>query len=97
MAAVGAPEVITQLESAAKVLMVRNSSLFCSHEWRLYACLNVVSGGVWRLFSPRFVSVFVAKCVQVFFFSSPYRRDGNVNDAWRSALLVSIPHKKNKK
>lgn len=30
MAAVGAPEVITQLESAAKVLMVRNSTLFCS-------------------------------------------------------------------
>lgn len=29
MAAVGAPEVITQLESAAKVLMVRNSLLFC--------------------------------------------------------------------
>lgn len=28
MAAVGAPEVITQLESAAKVLMVRNSALF---------------------------------------------------------------------
>lgn len=28
MAAVGAPEVITQLESAAKVLMVRNSGLF---------------------------------------------------------------------
>lgn len=32
MAAVGAPEVITQLESAAKVLMVRTSSLFCSRE-----------------------------------------------------------------
>lgn len=32
MAAVGAPEVITQLESAAKVLMVRNSALFRSHE-----------------------------------------------------------------
>lgn len=31
MAAVGAPEVITQLESAAKVLMVRNSALFYSH------------------------------------------------------------------
>lgn len=28
MAAVGASEVITQLESAAKVLMVRNSTLF---------------------------------------------------------------------
>lgn len=32
MAAVGAPEVITQLESAAKVLMVRYSALFYSHE-----------------------------------------------------------------
>lgn len=31
MAAVGAPEVITQLESAAKVLMVRNSSLLYSY------------------------------------------------------------------
>lgn len=29
MAAVGAPEVITQLESAAKVLMVRHSLLVC--------------------------------------------------------------------
>lgn len=28
MAAVGAPEVIAQLESAAKVLMVRNSTFF---------------------------------------------------------------------
>lgn len=31
MAAVGAPEVITQLESAAKVLMVRNAALFYSY------------------------------------------------------------------
>uniref|UniRef100_A0A8C6NPZ9 Uncharacterized protein n=1 Tax=Nothobranchius furzeri TaxID=105023 RepID=A0A8C6NPZ9_NOTFU len=31
MAALGAPEVITQLENAAKVLMVRNSFLFYRH------------------------------------------------------------------
>lgn len=37
MAALGAPEVISQLESAAKVLMVRNTALFCS------VCFNVIA------------------------------------------------------
>lgn len=51
MAAVGAPEVITQLESAAKVLMVRNSTLFCSRgEGDTYLLtLPRVGFGGWRL------------------------------------------------
>lgn len=48
MAAVGAPEVITQLESAAKVLMVRTSSLF-SPGVGAVKHVRAVSGGLRRL------------------------------------------------
>lgn len=69
MAAVGAPEVITQLESAAKVLMVRKSALFSNRGgWRRLH-LNSASGGVWRSEAPAvvcFFPVFVGKCVELF-------------------------------
>lgn len=63
MAAVGASEVITQLESAAKVLMVRTSSLFSPS----VGAVNhgrAVSGGFRCSETAKLANAFLVKCVQ---------------------------------
>lgn len=88
MAAVGAPEVITQLESAAKVLMVRISSLF-SPSVGAVKHVRAVSGGFRRL-----ETVAVASLVTFFCKMCPvFTGETFVSDAWRLALAVSIPLK----
>lgn len=66
MAAVGAPEVIAQLESAAKVLMVRTSSFFSSIVGAVKH-IRAVSGGFRRLETvavASLVTLFLGKSVQ---------------------------------
>lgn len=66
MAAVGAPEVITQLESAAKVLMVRTSALFSTSVDTVKHARSV-SGGFRCLGAVavvHLVTFFFVKCAQ---------------------------------
>lgn len=88
MAAVGAPEVITQLESAAKVLMVRTSSLF-SPSVGAVKHVRAVSGGFRRLETVADASLVTVFCKMCPVFSG----ETFVSDAWRLALAVSIPLK----
>lgn len=82
MAAVGAPEVITQLESAAKVLMVRTSSLF-SPSVDTVKHVQVVSGGFRSL-----ETVAVASLVTFFCEMCPvFTGETFVSDAWRLPWL----------
>lgn len=88
MAAVGAPEVITQLESAAKVLMVRTSSSF-SPSVGPVKHVRAVSGGFRHL-----ETVAAAGLARFSGQMCPVFSEGtSVSGAWRLALAVSIPLK----
>lgn len=88
MAAVGAPEVITQLESAAKVLMVRTSSLF-SPGVGAAKHLRAAPGGFRRL-----ETVAVASLARFFGeMCSVFSGGTSASGAWRLASAVSIPLK----
>lgn len=93
MAAVGAPEVITQLESAAKVLMVRTSSLFSPGAGAVQHG-RAVSGGFRCSETAARVEVghasfsFLGQMCPIFGGAT------SVSDAWRLASAVSIPSKR---